>query len=394
MWGACTRALGKQRRQPASPSLVDGWQGVDSDVKWSAWVAIFCEMVPPTIRALDAAIERGRFERAYLLFGEDEFLKEEKVRAVIARATDPGTREFNLDTHWGAETDAASLHLALEALPMMASQRVLVLRDVTALKKDAIAVLDRYLDHPAPDIVLVLTALAGAKLEDRFAGRTIAVEFKPLYAADLIEWAQRRVEEHGANATPTALSVVCESTGNDLPRLAGEIEKLLSYSSGRPIDEAAVRAIVGVRFGETVRDLLQYAATRDSLRAIELLRPVLAHPKTSGVSIVMALATQLLAISWAMAARRSGVPQSRLERELFGLLKQNPSSVVGRGWSEGVACWIAAMKRWTTEDVEYALHQLAAADFALKDTRLSSDEQVLTSLLLSLASQARRSDAA
>ena len=346
------------------------------------------------MRALNTALERGIFDRAYLFHGDDDFLKEEKVRALIARATDASTRDFNLDVRRGGETDAPALLLALDALPLMAERRVIVLRDVAALKKDARAALDRYLDRPSADTVLVLTAAAGTKVEERLIDRTVAVEFKPLNDDDLSKWVLRQVGSLGGSIVPPALSLLCSATGNDLALLAGEVDKLLSYTNGAEIDEAAVGAIVGVREGETLGDLLDHMGARNAPGAIALLGHVLAQPKTTGVSIVMALTTQTLAIGWALAARDRGLPQHRVESELFSLLKENPSSVVGRPWSEGVKCWVRAMRHWDDAAIDRALHHLLAADASLKDTRVSSDEQVLTSLILSLASTALRRVAA
>ena len=77
------------------------------------------------MRALDAALTCGIFDRAYLFHGDDEFQKEERVRALVASATVASTRDFNLDVQRGGETDAPSLVLALNALPVMAEPKQL-----------------------------------------------------------------------------------------------------------------------------------------------------------------------------------------------------------------------------------------------------------------------------
>jgi DNA polymerase-3 subunit delta len=341
-------------------------------------------------RTFDTALERGAFDRVYLFHGDEEFLKEEKIRALIARATDAGTRDFNLDVWRGAETDASSLVLALDALPLMAERRVLILRDVTAMKKDARVVLDRYLEQPSADVILVLVASAGAKVDDGITRRAVAVEFRPLDDEGLANWVLRQVQKLGGAISPSAVKLLCASTGNDLPLLTGEIDKLLSYTRGAEIDAAAVTAIVGVREDETLGHFLDLLAAREAIGAVSILGRVLSQPKTTGVSLVMALTTQTLALGFALAARDSGSPQHRMESELFGLLKENPSSVVGRPWGEGVKCWVRCLRYWDNRSVDNALRQLVAADAALKDTRVSSEEQVLGSLILSLAPQARQ----
>ena len=54
-------------------------------------------MQSPEMRALKSALEQRKFDRVYLFHGDDDYLKEEEIRALIDRATDPGTRDFNLE---------------------------------------------------------------------------------------------------------------------------------------------------------------------------------------------------------------------------------------------------------------------------------------------------------
>ena len=346
------------------------------------------------MRTLKSALERGTFDRVYLFHGDDDYLKEEKVRALIDRATDAATRDFNLDVRRAPELDAGSLGIALDSLPMMADRRVVVIRDVTTLKKDARTVLARYLERPAADTVLVLVAASGTKPDAALADAATAIDFRPLNEADLEKWAAQRASALGAVIEPRAIELLCSATGNDLALLAGEIDKLRSYANGGPIGESEIEAIVGVRHGETLGDLLEFVAQRNSADAVRVLARVLAQPKTTGVSIVMALTTQTLAIAWLLAARENGLAQHRFESELYGLLKENSSSLVGRPWGEAVKSWVHALRHWDAATVDHAIALLAATDLALKDTRISSEEQLLTSLVLAMTADAPRRAAA
>jgi DNA polymerase-3 subunit delta len=351
-------------------------------------------MPPSAMRALKSALEQRTFDRVYLFHGDNDYLKEEKIRALIESATEPGTRDFNLDVKRAAEVDAGSLGLALDSLPMMAERRVVILRDVTTLKKDVRTVLARYLARPAADTLLVLVAAAGTKPDAALLDAATAVDFRQLNDSELIKWAAVHASTLGVTIDAPAAELLCGATGNDLALLAGEIDKLRSYTNGGTIDAAAIEAIVGVRHGETLGDLLDLVAQRKSADAIALLERVLAQPKTTGVSIVMALTTQTLAIGWLLAARERGLAQHRFESELFGLLKENPSSVAGRPWGEAVKAWVHALRYWDDAAIDRAVALLLAADAALKDTRISSEEQLLTSLLLAMTAGAARRAAA
>ena len=341
-------------------------------------------MASATIKALRSALESGQFDRTYLFHGSDDFLKEEKVRALIARATDPATRDFNLEVLRGGECDAAQLGAALDALPMLAERRVVVVRDVGALKKAARARLDRHLAAPPPETTLVLVLAAGTKADAALVAGATAIEFKSLSEDDLLKWIVHHAGTLGTTITPDAASLLASYGGNDLALLSGELQKLTAFANGGAIGADAVEAVTGVRPGHTMGDLLDRAAARDTMGAVALVEEVLALPKTSAVVLVMALATQTLAIGWGLAARARGLHVSRLEAEFFGLLKEAGNAYPGRAWGEAVKCWARALPKWTAADVDRALPHLIAADAALKDTKVSSEAQIVTSLLLAI----------
>jgi len=344
-------------------------------------------MASPAERALHKAIRDRSFAPAYYLYGDDDFLKEDAVKQVVAAAVDPATRDFNLELRRGAELDAETLASLLNTPPMMADRRAVVVRDVAALRKDARQALDRYLERPATEVVLVLVAPAGVKGDRALCDRTAAVDFAPLTGDRIPKWITHHATTVlGARITPGAIALLQSAVGSDLPQLAAELDKLASFANGREIDEQAVGEVVGVRRGETLGDLLDRVAERDARGALALVEHVLSQPKTTGVSIVMALTTQTLALAWGKSMRAQGTPASRLESEFFGLLKDG-GAFPGRPWGEAARAWARAVDRWTAAELEQALDLLLAADVALKGLEgagLSSEEQTIASLVLSL----------
>jgi DNA polymerase-3 subunit delta len=345
-------------------------------------------------QALRAALKTHVFDAAYYFYGAEDYLKDEMMRLVIEAAVDPATRDFNLELLRAGELDGETLGSLLGTPPMMADRRVVVVRDVGALRKDARRVLEQYLERPAQDVVLVLVAASGAKEDRALMERTAAVEFEPLSGARVPKWITYYASHDlGCEITPEAVTLLQSAVGTELAQLKIELDKLASFAMGgdrRVIDEDAVAAIVGVRRGETLGDLLDAVALRNPPRALELLPHVLLQPKTSAVTIVMALATQTLALAWGRAKRRAGASSQRMENEFYNLLKESGSSYTGRSWGEAVRAWSRALDAWSQSDLDAALAALLAADAALKESRLSSDEQLLESLILTLCVPARR----
>jgi|SRR5579862_3682235 len=342
-------------------------------------------MTSAALRALQTALDDGVFQRAYLFHGDNDYIKEENVCAIIERATPQSTRAFNLDLRQGATLDAGDLASTLDALPVMADRRVVVIRDVTTLRKDARVALEQYLERPSPHTVLILVAGAAAKPERLLIERVTAVEFLSPTPNELMSWVQQRVTASGSAIGPSATELLCGAVGSDLAVAAREIDKLLNFTNGQEIDVPAVQAVVGVLQGETLDTLLDSIGKRDGTDTPALVMHVLGQPKASGVYTVMAVATQMLALGWA-ASRRPASP--RLERELYDLLAENRSAVVGRPWNAAVKAWARVARSWDDTAVDHAIDLLLAADVAFKEARISSDEQLLSSLVFSLTARA------
>ena len=340
-------------------------------------------------KALHAALKTRVFDPVYYLFGEDDFLKDQATRDLVEAAAEPSTRDFNLEIRRAGELDAESLDALLSTPPMLAERRVVVLREVDKLKKGARTLLDRYLARPAHDTVLVLVAPSGVKSDKALSAHATVVEYAPLTGDRVPRWVSYHAQHTlGRTITPDAVTLLVEAVGGDLAQLAVELEKLASYTS-ETIDEHAVADVVGVRRGESLGDLLDAVAAKDADRALGLIPIILQLPKTNAVSVVMALTVQMLALGFAAATLAAGSSPRGLFNELMALLKDT-GAFPFRPWNEAVAAWAKHTARWTTAEIDAALHALLAADAALKETRLSSPEQLLTTVVLALCSQSAR----
>jgi DNA polymerase-3 subunit delta len=345
-------------------------------------------------KLLRNAIKDRVFAPVYLFYGDEDFRKHDALTQLLGAAIDPSTRDFNVETLRGGEVDAQNLGSLLRTPPMMAERRAVVIRDVGALKKDARTALDAYLGAPESDVVLVLLAPAGGKVDKSLLDRTTAVEFEALTGEALAKWVTQQAESLGATITPEAIRLLINSVGGELTQLSVQLEKLANYSTAGPIDERAVAAIVGVERGETQSDLLRAIAHRDARKALELLPIILEQPKSNGVLLVMALGSQMLGLTFARGRRDRGVSAAALRGELFGFLKSGGSTYLGQSWGDAVDTWAAAVDKWTAPELERALRLLLATDRALKESRVSSDDQILLSVVLTLCSPARQRGAA
>lgn len=343
-----------------------------------------------TTRQFLTQIKDRAFAPAYLVWGDDEWRKDAALRALLQGAVDEVSRDFNLDQLRGPDLDADAVSTVLGTPPMMADRRVVVIRDVAGMKKPARAALERYLAKPSGDVVLALTLLAGAKPDAPLLSRCFSLQVNAVSGDELTKWIiKQTAERFGAQITPAAAALLQGVVGDDAASLMMELDKAASYTMGGVIDESVIEDVVGVRHGETSSDLLDAVAAREVTKAVALVGPVLALPKTTGVGLAMALATQTAALGWGAAQRAKGVPLNRLAKEYFDLLKRT-GAFPGRPWGEATAAWTRHVPHWTVAEAETGLRAILRADERLKDTRASNDEQVLSSLVLELCTSSEQ----
>ncbi len=340
-------------------------------------------------RAPGPAGKSGTPDPVYLLHGDNEFLKDEKARALIDQLADPATRDFNLDVLRGGDADAGRVANALDALPVMAERRVVVIRDFSSLKKDAMGVLTKYLEHPAPDTVVVLVAAAGWKGDAAISGRCKSISCATPSEDEAQAWAIVRADSLGVAIDGAAARAIVQATGTDLGLIDGELRKLRDFTDGRPVDAAAIAAVVGVVVGATSDELLDLACARDAAGAANLVPIVLAQPKASGVGLLLALSSHLLLIGHVVAMREAGTGPRQSAGDLWAMMKEMPGSVVGRPWGEAVSCVTRNADKWDRRSVDRALASLAAADQSLKESSYSSEDQILATCLLGFGASPR-----
>lgn len=324
----------------------------------------------------------------YLLYGEEDVLKDEAVRAIVDAAIG-SSRDFNLDVRYAPDLTPESFHALANTMPMMAERRAVVVRGVEQLGKRKSKLRDeviRYLAAPNPTTVLVLVVAAGEEPDAQLARAATAVVLEPLSADRLPRWVQHHATTLDVSVAPDAAELLLNAVGNDLSALARELEKLASLArgAGKAVTADDVTNLVGVRRGETVYDLVHAALERNVARAAQLVEPVLEQAGMSGVRILSHLGTHLVGTAIARAERDRGIHESRLPDTVFRqLLAVRPYGL--RGYKEEAARWSRWSARWTAAELRRALRAALAADNALKTATVSDDRGIVTQLVLGFA---------
>jgi DNA polymerase-3 subunit delta len=316
----------------------------------------------------------------FYLHGEDEFRKEEAVRALVTAHLDPATRDFNHDSLRGSEVSQEQLASVLGTPPMMATWRVVVLRETEALAGSPRA-RDRLLEvvaNPPEGLALVLSctvpAGSSAKFYRELARLGRSQEFGTVDAGDLPGWlVDRAALAHGITLEEEAARALAAGIGAELGLLDIELRKLAGMvDPGGTVALEQVRA-AGTRIPRQDRwGWFDLVAERRTDRALVGLRILLDHGE-SGVGLVIGLATHFL---------RMGVVKSSGPAALERVLPPR------QGWL--ARKYAAQARHWREEELREAVEGLLRTDRLLKAAGFS-DLHLLEAWLLE---QSHRTEAA
>jgi DNA polymerase-3 subunit delta len=309
---------------------------------------------------------------AFFLHGEEDHLREEAVASVIRAFLEEGTRDFNLDQLRGGDVTPEALASILATPPMMAANRVVVIRDVQGLSPKAREEVEAVAAAPPPGLVLILTGQkpsgSKAKFYDQLQKAAVTVEFPRLGLNDLPGWlASRAREEHGLELEIDAARALVSAIGSHLGVLATELEKLASYAGEREtITLDDVRSVGGYVPRVDRWEWFDLVSERRFEEAIRQL-PELLESGESGVGLVIGMGGQLLRVGLVVAGGTDALEKALPPHQRWLAKRVGP-----------------AARQWTSEEIDAALGDLLRTDRLLKTAPLT-DRQAIEELLLRLA---------
>lgn len=322
-------------------------------------------------------LERGPLDGAWFLYGDALRLKEEAADRIVEAALDPATRDFNLDRFHGDATSAEDLAAVLAMPPMMASRRVVVVREAQSLVPSARQVLQETVESPPPDLVLVVTATipqgSRAAFYKALRAKARSLEWKTPREAEIPGWLMGRARErHGFELTREAAQAMAVGVGDDLSVLDAELAKLAGLGESR-VGVGRVRELVPSTRRIDRWAWLDRVAERDYERAARELDRLLTSD--GGVGLVAAMVEQHLFVGIAVQGGEGLVRRALQES--------------GRAYLTWKARIYARQARhWSAAGIRAALRLLHRADGQLKSG--VADRAALLELLLALRQLAVR----
>ncbi len=311
---------------------------------------------------LMAGLRKGKVLPVYLFFGEEGFLIQEAADLIVRTVVDPAGQDFNFTTVYCRSATGAEIVNLCQTLPFMAERRLVIAKEVEALKAAETEALIGYLRDPSPSTCLVL--IANQPKYDRKPvisaveeqGAVVRV-FAPL-DREMLPWIESWARSRGLSIERDAAQYVWQSLGSDLQTISNELQKaVIGLQAGKTITLEDVRAVVGDFREYTSFDLAEAIGRKDVERALQALHRLIQEGEQP-VGLLAMVHWNFRRLLRAKAMEEAGAGFEEIKRKLSVIFHQ------ARSFQE-------QMQRYRMPELTRAFEAMLQADRALKSGRMT-----------------------
>ncbi len=227
------------------------------------------------------------------LHGADTFRALQRIASFEVKfRADYDTSGLNIARIDAQKADISEVEVAVSTPPFLAEKRLVILSSLLDNKKISSATKEllRLFEKVAANdsVIAVVWQEKGGKkkaktgeLEKFFKNQKHVEEYAPLTLSQIPDWITQEVSRRGGAIDAPAVAMLANMIGADLWRLSSEIDKLLAYSTGESINQAAVSELVVGELSDAIFELTDAIGNRDRKKALQLVSQQLAlgmHP--------------------------------------------------------------------------------------------------------------------
>ncbi len=236
-----------------------------------------------------SSLQKKEYKPLYFLQGEEPFYIDQVAAYIEENVLNEAEKGFNLTIMYGKDSSMEQVLANARRFPMMAERQVVIVKEAQALadfKNEAGRdMLEAYCQIPVPTTLLVFCHKYGklngtTKLAKALKKHAVLLTTEVIRDYKLPAWINDYLQTIGLTATEKAIQLLADHIGNNLEKLTNEIDKLrINLPKGAVIDDQAVHTYVGINKDYNVFELQNAIATRNPLKANQIMKYYGANPK-------------------------------------------------------------------------------------------------------------------
>ena len=229
-------------------------------------------------------IKTGNIGSLYLIGGDESYLKQHYVQALIQKTVDPAFQEFNLHILEGEKLTPDRLLDAIESAPVFSERKLILIKDYDIYK--ATGELKAHLPEILEDIpsysclvfyydTIPLKVDKRLKLHTTVSQKGCIAEFQELGKSDLSAWIRRRFRAEKKDIDDETCEYFMFYCGTSMVNLVTEIDKLCAHTTKSAIAIQDIQTVCSKVLTAAVFDLTDAVAEKNFKKAMELSRELM-----------------------------------------------------------------------------------------------------------------------
>ena len=230
------------------------------------------------MKSLHEDIKTGQFKPAYLLYGEEAYLKKQ-YKDKLTKAMLPESDTVNYAYYEGKGTNPAELIDLAETMPFFADRRLIVVENSGFFKNATPELADYIKNMPETACFIFVESEVDkrGKMYKAVKDKGRAVEMGRQDEKTLLYWLAGMVKKEGKQIKESTARYLVAKTGTDMENLEKEMEKLFSYTLGQTeITVQDVDEICTTQVTNKIFDMVEAVAAKQQKQALDYYYDLLA----------------------------------------------------------------------------------------------------------------------
>ena len=232
-------------------------------------------------------IKEGNYKPIYFFSGDEPYYIDKLSEFIENNVIDEAERDFNQTVIYGADTNVTDIIASAKRYPMMADYQLVLIREAQGISDFNLKMDDlvAYAKNPQKSTILVFSykykkADTRKALFKEIKKSGVFFESKKKYDNEIPSWISKVLNGKGYKIDQKAVFMLVEFLGNDLEKIAKELEKLTSIlPKGALITPVLIEENIGISKDFNNFELNSALATRDVFKANRIINYFAQNPK-------------------------------------------------------------------------------------------------------------------
>ena len=239
-------------------------------------------------------INEKRIKPIYFLMGEESYYIDKLSDYIEENVLTEEEKGFNQTVLYGRDVSVEEIISTCKRYPMMADYQVVIVKEGQDLQR-TIEDLEPYAKNPTPTTILVVcykykTLDKRKKLAKTINEKGLLFESKKLYDNMLPQWLKRVLAGKKLEIEPKASAMLLDFLGNDLSKIANEIDKLaIVLPAGSTITPEAIETNIGFSKDFNVFEFQKAIGQKNKEKAYAIAHYFAENPKDNNIIMVTSL---------------------------------------------------------------------------------------------------------